>query len=77
MRVNFGCQPIARKKFSIYASRMELNSLIKRAGSVRAIAEALGLTTQAVYKWGGTIPKLRVYELKELRPAWFKGGRHK
>lgn len=30
------------------------------------------LSRQAVSKWGDTIPPLRVYQLRELRPAWFK-----
>jgi len=35
-------------------------------GSVRKLAEALGITEQAVHQWGGVVPDLRVYQIKAL-----------
>jgi hypothetical protein len=40
-------------------------------GSVRALAEALGITVQAVYLWGEEVPALRRYQVRELRPGRF------
>lgn len=34
-------------------------------GNVRALAEALGITEQAVHQWGERVPELRVYQIKE------------
>lgn len=47
-------------------------TLVKRAGGIRELAEALGLTTQAIYAWGVYVPELRVYQAKVLRPEWFR-----
>ena len=37
------------------------------------IAKELNLTYPAVFKWKkrGKIPKLRLFEIKELHPEWF------
>lgn len=35
-------------------------------GSVRKLAEALGITEQAVHQWGEDVPSLRVYQVREL-----------
>lgn len=35
-------------------------------GSVRKLAEALGITEQAVHQWGDTVPELRVYQIREI-----------
>jgi hypothetical protein len=56
---------------------MDTQAAIKLAGGIRQLAEMLGLSTQAVYAWGKTVPKLRMYELRELRPAWFKPAKTK
>lgn len=49
--------------------------LITAAKGTRPIAQALGITTQAVYSWGDHVPILRVFQLKELHPEWFKKGK--
>jgi hypothetical protein len=51
---------------------MNKATAIKRAGSARGLAALLGIRPQAVYAWG-EIPRLRLYQLRELRPEWFKG----
>lgn len=40
-------------------------------GSRRKLAEALGITTQAVAQWGDTVPLLREYQIREI----VNGGR--
>lgn len=47
---------------------------IKRAGSVRALADILNVSYQAVqqYKLKGSIPPARLLQLMDLRPEWFK-----
>lgn len=39
------------------------------------IAKLLGVTPTSVYQWKktGKIPALRIYELKEKKPEWFRG----
>lgn len=37
--------------------------------SVRSLAEALGITREAVYQWGDTVPRLRAYEIRDLLAA--------
>ena len=48
-----------------FNSVMTLNEALVYYGSVRKIAEALGLSVQAVYAWGDTVPDLRAYQLRE------------
>ena len=50
---------------------MTKQELIKKAGSVLILAELLGIKRPAIYQWKN-IPKLRMYQLKELKPDWFK-----
>lgn len=35
-------------------------------GSVRKLAEALGITEQAVHQWGETVPELRQYQIRDI-----------
>lgn len=35
-------------------------------GKVRPLAEALGLSVQAVYAWGDTVPPLRAYQIRDI-----------
>ncbi|WP_082353842.1 Cro/CI family transcriptional regulator [Marinagarivorans algicola] len=41
-------------------------SAIEHFGSVKALAKALKITTNAVSQWGDDVPKLREYQLKEV-----------
>ena len=45
---------------------MKTQEAISHFGSVRKLAEALGLSVQAIYAWGENVPALRAYELKDL-----------
>jgi len=44
---------------------MTTKEAIDAFGGVRELAAALGVTTQAVYKWGGIVPELRRYQIEE------------
>lgn len=35
-------------------------------GSVRKLADALGITEQAIHQWGDHVPKLRAYQIREI-----------
>lgn len=35
-------------------------------GAVRELADALGISVQAVYAWGDEVPRLRQYEIRDL-----------
>ena len=37
--------------------------------SIRELANALGITREAVYQWGDVVPQLRVYQIRELLSA--------
>jgi DNA-binding transcriptional regulator YdaS (Cro superfamily) len=52
---------------------MDKEKAIKLAGSASALAELLGITRAAVSQWGNDVPPARVWQLKALRPKWFKG----
>jgi DNA-binding transcriptional regulator YdaS (Cro superfamily) len=52
---------------------MDKEQAIKLAGSAKALAELLGITRAAVSQWGNNVPPARVWQLKALRPKWFKG----
>ncbi len=52
--------------------RMEKKRAIYYAGSAQALADLLGVTKQAVSAWGDKLPPLRVFQLRQLRPGWFR-----
>ena len=43
-------------------------------GSVRAIAEALDITVQAVYDWGDEVPNGRAYQLQVITHGALKAN---
>ena len=45
---------------------MKKEKAIAIFGSVRALADALGITEQAVHQWSDEVPQLRVYQIREL-----------
>jgi transcriptional repressor of cell division inhibition gene dicB len=46
--------------------KMTKNEAIRKFGGARALAEALGISTQAVGQWGQEVPPLRQYQIMEL-----------
>jgi len=51
---------------------MRKSEAIKHFGSVRELAEKLGVTDVAIYKWDEIIPKGRAYELEKLTKGKLK-----
>lgn len=51
---------------------MKKQQAIKLAGSAYRLAKLLGIKHQSVLGWGAQVPPLRVYQLRELRPEWFR-----
>jgi hypothetical protein len=51
---------------------MKTSEAIKIFGSVRGIAMALGISVQAVYRWGDTVPPLRAYQIRDILSARLK-----
>lgn len=51
---------------------METTEAIKLAGSQCELARILGITQSAVAQWGAMVPAARVWQLKVLRPDWFR-----
>ncbi len=45
--------------------------VVKLAGSIPDLARLLGISRQAVSKWGLTVPELQCYRLQDLKPEWF------
>jgi len=54
---------------------MKTDQAILLAGSPSALARILDISTAAVSQWGEFVPRLRVYQLRELRPEWFMEGK--
>jgi biotin operon repressor len=55
----------------MYTGGMTKEQLIKLAGSQAELARLLKISRAAVCNWK-EIPKLRVYQLRVLRPEWFE-----
>lgn len=51
---------------------METKTAIELAGSMTALAAILNISVSAVSQWGESIPTQRVWQLRVLRPEWFK-----
>lgn len=45
---------------------MKKQEAIDAFGSVRKLAEAIGITEQAVHQWGDMVPELRAYQIKAV-----------
>lgn len=54
---------------------METKKAIELAGGVSALAAMLGITPGAVSQWGDVLPEGRTWQLRVLRPEWFKEPR--
>jgi transcriptional repressor of cell division inhibition gene dicB len=56
-------------------AHMTKDQAVAKAGSATKLAAILGVTKQAVSMWGDELPPLRVYQLREKKPHWFRGQR--
>lgn len=48
---------------------MKTQEAIDLFGGCKALADALGIWPQAVYKWGENVPELRRYQIKDIVKA--------
>jgi hypothetical protein len=51
---------------------MEKSTAIRLAGSQTKLAAILGISQAAIAQWGNDVPVMRIYQLKTLKPKWFK-----
>jgi DNA-binding transcriptional regulator YdaS (Cro superfamily) len=51
---------------------MDKAQAIHKAGTAMALAKLLGITRQAISQWGDEIPQARLWQLKAIKPEWFK-----
>ena len=51
---------------------MKKTEAIQLAGSQSDLAKLLGITQAAVSQWGENVPMARVWQMKDLKPEWFK-----
>ena len=52
---------------------MQLNTILQVSGLRKShLAKLLGITPGAITYWDGVIPEHRVWQLKAMRPVWFK-----
>ena len=50
---------------------MTTQTAIEKAGSIKQLADLLGISRPAISQWGEQVPQMRVYQLKALKPEWF------
>jgi len=46
--------------------KMRTKDAVRYFVTVRRLADALGLSTQAVYQWGSVVPELQAYRLERI-----------
>lgn len=63
---------VAKRRKLAYHANMDKAQAIQKAGSAMALAKLLGITRQAISQWGKELPQARLWQLKALRPKWFK-----
>lgn len=49
---------------------MDKEFAVQKAGGEPQLAALLGISRQAVNKWGPQVPALQAYKLRDLRPRW-------
>lgn len=50
---------------------MKTQTAIEKAGSIKQLAELLGISRPAISQWGEDVPPMRVFQLKAIKPEWF------
>ena len=50
---------------------MDKQTAINLAGGIPALARLLGITPEAIYQWGNTIPSGRLWQIRAMKPEWF------
>lgn len=59
---------------------MKTSTAIKKAKGIAALAKLFTkhkhpCSRQAVQQWGEQLPEVREYQLREIKPEWFRNGR--
>jgi myo-inositol catabolism protein IolC len=55
-----------------YNAEMEKSTAIKLAGNQTKLAAILGISQAAIAQWGEDVPMMRLFQLKTVKPEWFK-----
>lgn len=50
---------------------MKKSEAIKLAGSIKELAKLLDISQAAISMWGEDVPKMRVFQLRAMKPEWF------
>jgi len=53
---------------------VKTSAAIEIFGSVRALADELGITVQAIYQWGHEVPVSREYQIQVITDGKLKAG---
>ena len=56
---------------------MKTEQAIKLADGAKALAELLGITPSAISQWGADVPQAREWQLRLLKPEWFRPAESK
>lgn len=51
---------------------MKTADAIYLAGNATMLADILGISPSAISQWGENLPEARVWQLRVIRPEWFK-----
>ncbi len=51
---------------------MKTKDAIELAGNAKALSELLGITQGAVSQWGDEVPQAREWQLRLIKPQWFR-----
>lgn len=63
MRLRFKCAKV---------TAMKTQQAIQLAGNAAALAKLLGITPSAITQWGENVPEKRVWQMRLLKPRWFR-----
>jgi hypothetical protein len=55
---------------------MEKSTAIRLAGNQTKLAAILGISQAAIAQWGNDVPVMRIYQLKTMKPEWFKNEKN-
>ena len=56
---------------------MKTQRAIELAGGQKALADLLGISVSAISQWDEDVPQARVWQLRLLKPEWFKAEKVK
>lgn len=51
---------------------MKTQQAIELAGNAASLAKLLGITPSAITQWGENVPEKRVWQMRLLKPSWFR-----